>query len=117
MHKKKKLLGLIILGALLVAGVVYFFWPGGTGEPEALDYAGDVLEDGDINKGPIDLVKASEAPSEEKQTQTPATDVADQTKSTGTAQPTPRTELEGTDPDTVNLASGNFQLVELFAFW
>lgn len=117
MYKRKKLLGLIIVGALLVTGAVYLFWPGGTGKPEVLDYAGDVIEDSGINKGSIDLAKASEAPSEETQTQTPTTDVAEQTKSTAAAQPTPRTDLEGTDPDTVNLASGNFQLVELFAFW
>ena len=29
----------------------------------------------------------------------------------------PKTELEGTEPTTVNLASGNIQLVEFFAFW
>jgi hypothetical protein len=31
--------------------------------------------------------------------------------------PTPRSELESTDPASVNLASGNIQLIELFAFW
>ena len=31
--------------------------------------------------------------------------------------PSTRTQLEATDPATVNLASGQLQLVELFAFW
>ena len=35
-----------------------------------------------------------------------------------TPKPTPRgDELVATDPSTVSLASGEFQLVELFAFW
>lgn len=33
------------------------------------------------------------------------------------AIPTPKTGLASTDPSTVNLASGEPQLVELFAFW
>lgn len=31
--------------------------------------------------------------------------------------PTARVGLQGTDPGTVNLASGDIQLVEFFAFW
>ena len=31
--------------------------------------------------------------------------------------PTPRSGLESTDPATVNLAAGQLQLVEVFAFW
>ncbi len=31
--------------------------------------------------------------------------------------PTPRAGLEATDPSSVNLLSGNVQLVEAFAFW
>ncbi len=31
--------------------------------------------------------------------------------------PTARAELESTNPDTVKLASGDIQFVELFAFW
>ncbi len=31
--------------------------------------------------------------------------------------PTPRTELEATDPREVSLASGGLQLVEFFAYW
>jgi len=32
-------------------------------------------------------------------------------------KPTPRPELSATDPSTVNLASGNPQVLEFFAFW
>lgn len=31
--------------------------------------------------------------------------------------PTPRAELYATDPSSVSLASGDFQFVELFAYW
>jgi len=31
--------------------------------------------------------------------------------------PTPRADLESTDPTRINLASGKIQLVEAFAFW
>ena len=33
------------------------------------------------------------------------------------AKPTPRPDLEATDPTSINLASGEVQLVEFFAFW
>lgn len=33
------------------------------------------------------------------------------------AAPTPRADLYATDPATVSLASGDVQLVEMFAFW
>ena len=36
---------------------------------------------------------------------------------TGAAVPAVRTGLESTNPATVKLASGDIQLIELFAFW
>jgi hypothetical protein len=36
---------------------------------------------------------------------------------TTSVKPTPRAGLVATDPSTVNLASGEIQLVEFFAFW
>ena len=57
---------------------------------------------------PTDTVEITEEPTVEAQAEnTP----------TVTIPPTPRTELASTDPSTVNLASGDIQLVELFAFW
>lgn len=38
-------------------------------------------------------------------------------RATATAARPPRTEIVATDPTTVNLASGQVQLVEFFAFW
>ena len=38
-------------------------------------------------------------------------------ESPASAVPTARAGLESTDPATVNLASGQLQLVEVFAFW
>lgn len=51
-------------------------------------------------------VEIAEEPTEEVQESTP----------TAAIPPTPRTELEGTDPSTVNLSSGDIQLVEIFSF-
>lgn len=55
---------------------------------------------------PTNTAEMAEEPTEEPQEGTP----------TVVIPPTPRTELEGTDPSTVNLASGEIQLVEVFSF-
>lgn len=54
--------------------------------------------------------------------QTDQADVPVSPPGTGTVEPTGtasivRTEMQATDPTSVNLASGTIQLVELFAFW
>jgi thiol-disulfide isomerase/thioredoxin len=54
--------------------------------------------------------------------QTNQATIPDATPATATIEPTGtpfivRTEMQATDPSTVDLASGNPQLVELFAFW
>ncbi len=58
---------------------------------------------------PTDTAKPAQAP---EPTQAP-----ELTAEPTSAPFTPRTELEATDPATVQLASGNVQLVEFFAFW
>ena len=55
---------------------------------------------------PINTKEIVQEPAEETKANTPAVVIP----------PTPRTELEGTDPSTVNLASGQIQLVEVFSF-
>jgi len=50
----------------------------------------------------------------------PAEEIADSAEviqDVGAAVPTARIELESTNPATVKLASGDIQLIELFAFW
>ena len=42
---------------------------------------------------------------------------AEDTQEIAAAVPTVRAGLESTDPASVNLISGNIQLVEVFAFW
>ncbi len=54
----------------------------------------------------IDILNAEEAPGSTEAAQ----DVV-------TAVPTARAGLESTNPETVKLASGDIQFVELFAFW
>jgi hypothetical protein len=50
-----------------------------------------------------------------RETNTPK--VADQPLVSTLPGPTPRGGLESTNPEIVNLASGEIQLVEFFAFW
>jgi flagellar basal body-associated protein FliL len=50
----------------------------------------------------------------------PPTEIAESVDPTATAEintPAPKTELSATDPSSVNLTSGDIQLVEAFAFW
>lgn len=107
--ENKRYLILIFVGLLAVGGITYALLPlpaNREAEPAATSE--------------MELVPATEvnpptetAQSVEMQTAVPALE----DMPTETVPPTPRTELEGTDPASVNLASGNLQLVELFAFW
>ncbi|MBS1250778.1 MAG: hypothetical protein MAG431_02374 [Chloroflexi bacterium] len=60
-------------------------------------------------------VEETEAVSEEAPT--PSQTELSETEVEEKPVPTVRPELMATDPETVNLASGDIQLVEFFAFW
>ena len=98
-------LGVIVLAGLLLAAC--------TGASQQVDREPNVdtppLEQ-DVDKdAPVENVEVSEgegAPSPVP----PESASAD-------AKPTPRSELNATDPSTVNLATGNPQLFWFFAFW
>ncbi len=47
----------------------------------------------------------------------PTTEGISSTETSERVEPTARVGLQGTDPETVNLASGDIQLIEFFAFW
>ena len=59
---------------------------------------------------------SQETPVVSAATDTPAAVPTEEPAATPTRKPV-KTELEATDPTTVNLAAGRPQLVEFFAFW
>lgn len=54
---------------------------------------------------------------DQKPTDTPGSEELPPATEAVVAQPTPRPELEATDPTTVVLAAGQPQIVEFFAYW
>lgn len=106
--KNNKWLIVIIVGVVIVGGGLYLLLPGNQAAPSENDMAGET--------GPTDVI--SESPTETAQvTEVQTAEENIESVSTQAIPPTPRTELESTDPTSVNLASGKLQLVELFAFW
>ncbi len=106
MRKNNKILTLIIV-ALLLAGVVFVYIV--TGRSDGTEQIVD-------RSDPTVAVQIAN-------TEIPATDIQAAGEPTQAevmeeqVVPTPRVGLQSTDPSTVNLASGQIQLVEVFAFW
>ena len=108
MKKRKWILGVAIVGllAILLAGC-------SAASPATDDAAAP------------EIAVAEEAPVievAEEPTAVPAEAVAEESTMESDdmpddAPPAPRSGLEATDPSTVALASGSYQLVEFFAFW
>lgn len=95
--------GIVIV--LLIIGVFIVFLGGG-------DNAGEtsVVSVPEVNTGVETSVVVQETMPE-------VTTEATATNQSESVVPTPRTDLEATDPSSVNLLSGNVQFVEAFAFW
>ena len=106
MKEKNKLLSIIIIALLLVGIVVVFVITGRSEKSELITDPATQVEE---------VVSAD--------TEVPATEIQEAAESTveavveEQAPPAPKAGLESTDPATVNLASGQLQLVEVFAFW
>ena len=106
MKEKNKIIGVFIV-ALLIFGITVVFVVSGRSErtEQIIDQSAQVEE----------IVLAD--------TEIPATDIKEAAEPTEKAvveeqaPPDPKAGLESTDPSTVNLASGQLQLVEVFAFW
>ena len=106
MREKNRLIG-VLLVALLFIGIAAVLVVTGRSEnsEQAIDQSVQVGE----------IVLAD--------TEIPATEIQEGAKPTeevvveAQSPPAPRAGLESTDPATVNLASGQLQLVEVFAFW
>ncbi len=106
MKEKNKIISVFII-VLLIIGIAVVFVI--TGRSEGTEQITDqsvqveeiVLADTEI---PATEIKEAAEPTER-------TVVEEHTP------PTPRAGLESTDPATVNLASGQLQVIEVFAFW
>lgn len=106
--KQNRYLVLILVGIVLVAGVVFLVnRPQAQQESEPILATDEEIQATETLTSPTQTSEIAQNPTVTVQENTPTT----------TIPPTPRTEMEGTDPTTVNLASGDVQLVEIFAFW
>ena len=107
MRYKKKLNNVMIAGILLIAvsGAVAACSPVVASQNEAVQPTSDEVRAANTDVPGTEVVQAGEV--------TPSGD----TESPSASIPTARAGLEGTDPGTVNLASGEIQLIEAFAFW
>jgi hypothetical protein len=108
MMKKNKLGIGVVVGIVLIGVVGYLVWP--KADLPAVDLEGDVVisDPTIVVEVPTDTASVIEEPTKAAATEESPTEVV---------VPTPRSEMAGTDPSTVNLASGKLQLVEIFAFW
>ncbi len=69
------------------------------------------------NQGSAEATPESGYPAPENQLTTPGDQVGGYPSPDESYPPPLKTELQATNPSTVNLASGELQLVEFFAFW
>jgi len=94
-----------IVAVLVIAGVVIVFFGGRSSS-------------GDQNiVSATDIITVAETDSTSQGSSTEVVEVNTSTSEPEQVVLTPKTELEATDPSTVNLVSGNVQFVEAFAFW
>jgi flagellar basal body-associated protein FliL len=106
MRDKNKIISVLLIALLLIGIAVVFVVTGRSERTEQItDQSAQVEE----------IVNAdTEVPIIEVQE---AAEITQETVVEAQTPPTPRVGLESTDPATVNLASGQLQLVEVFAFW
>ena len=106
--KQNRLIILVLVGIVVVVGVVIII-----NQSQLQDGSEPVL----VDDGGLEAVDTQIPPTNTVEIADNSSETAAENPPTATIPPTPRAELVGTDPSTVNLASGDVQLVELFAFW
>jgi len=106
MKEKNKIIGILLIALLLVGIAIVFVITGRSEKPEQ-------ITESTIQVDEVALAD-TEVPATEIQE---AAEVTEEAVVEEQAPPAQRTGLESTDPATVNLASGQLQLVEAFAFW
>jgi len=106
--KKNRITIWIVLGIAILAGGLYLALSGGDLVKEQEDGVLAEIDEASIAESPAETAIREEEP-------TPEIDV--ESTNEPIIPPTPRTGMVSTDPSTVNLASGDIQLIEIFAFW
>lgn len=104
--KNNKILIWLVGVALLLVAVIVFVFSGRTEQPDQIAVqpdSGEAVAVVDTEVPTTNTQEAAEPTQEEMEDEV--------------VVPEPRTGLESTDPANVNLASGDIQLVEVFAFW
>ena len=107
MRNKIKLKNSIVAGVLLIAvsGLLAACSPGIASQNEVISPTSGQVQPDNADIAATEVVQADQA------------DLPGDTENPAPPVPTARTGLESTDPGTVNLASGEIQLIEAFAFW
>ncbi|MCJ7715035.1 MAG: hypothetical protein MUO54_00755 [Anaerolineales bacterium] len=111
MKDNRKIL-ILVVGVFLIFIVAAIFVVGKLGSTGEQLTSGAVTEVSSVE--PVDSGNSSTSEVSSNEATTEATGPSQETEA---AVPTARTGLESTDPASVNLTSGNIQLVEVFAFW
>ena len=105
----------IVIAVFLVGGLGYVFWPRDGEQASAPEMESGEPANPTVTTAAEEILPTEALPTEEiKATEGSGSEA---TVEITDLPPTPRQELESTNPDTVNLASGGVQLVEVFAFW
>jgi len=110
----------IVLTVLVILGVGIFFVFGGKKVGPEVIINTDVPEKITNTEVPEVAAVDTAVPQENEMEQSSGNDQPTETSAPvvdNVVVPTVRTGLESTNPADVNLASGNLQLIELFAFW
>lgn len=105
MRQNNKFITGIIIAILVLGGAVAFIFIGRNESHEQVSSQPEAAETAVI----VTDIPAVEAQEDTEPTQEVVIDQQ--------VPPTPRVGLQSTDPETVNLASGEYQLIEAFAFW
>ncbi len=102
---KSNLMVIVVLSAMLLSACQVGAQPSGG----STDTAVPSIEEQPIQAPEQELGSTDKAPQDSS--------IPTQAMPTSEVRPSPRSELEATDPTTVNLAAGIPTLVEFFAFW
>ncbi len=111
MKDNRKIL-ILVVGGLLIFVIAAIFVVGNRKQVVEVITPDPITEASSIESSDTGDSGASDGSASEA-----APEPAEATQEIAAAVPTVRAGLESTDPASVNLISGNIQLVEVFAFW
>jgi len=111
MKDNRKIL-ILIIGVFLIFVITAIYIVGNRGSTGEVASSGIVTEESSGESSDTEISDTGDIAASEA-----APETAISTKEVVTVIPTVRAGLESTDPASVNLTSGDIQLVEIFAFW